>query len=493
MYLVTSEQMRELDRHAVTSLHIPEIVLLHLAGKAIADVLVQRGPRGHIVVLAGKGNNGGDGYAAARWLKHYQYSVEVVSLVHPETLTGSVALAAQSAIAAGVPVRVYSGQPLPEAQLYLDALLGTGQNRPPADRLLQMLESLAHTSTPVWAVDVPTGVDTDTGAVYPGAVQAVLTIAMAAQKIGTAVTPGCLQAGEVVVADIGIPILHNPSFATWIEPAELAARAAYRPVTAHKGLAGHVAVIVGCLPGAAKLAALAAARSGAGRISLLTASAIEPPLPDMLMIPVNGALRNSLPEGAVFLMGPGMLDAWPIEVVWSVVESGGKVVLDAEAMDAWLSAPEERRLADPFLAERVVLTPHPKECARLIGWTVDSVQKHRLAAARRLSQQANATVLLKGYRSIVNSQQSVSVNPVGGPSLAVAGSGDVLAGVIAALLAQGLSAYDAARLGCWLHGRAGDRLARRIPAAACMASDVVQELPQALADALGVKMKSTDK
>ncbi|MCL6636589.1 MAG: NAD(P)H-hydrate dehydratase [Alicyclobacillus sp.] len=481
MLLVTSEQMQALDQHTIETLNIPGIVLMDHAGRAVAEAVRARQPQ-RVLVLCGKGNNGGDGWAAARWLQHWGCQVQVLTVIDPLQLRGEAALAAASACSSGVPWQLYHpGTPLPEADVYVDALLGTGAARPLTGVWATLVEQLNQQSRWTLAVDVPSGIDPSTGAVPGPAVRAHATLCLGLQKLGTAVTPGCLYAGDVRVADIGIALpdpqtAEGPAWVQWIS--RWTVRQAVRPRTpdTHKGSYGRVAVVAGEMAGAAVLAAWGAARAGAGLVVLGGAAPVAGAPFEFVQRPGAAGDLAWCNDCQALVLGPGLgsqAAAW-------------RRLLDAFAGPGVLDADGLRLLTttDTHLP-RWVLTPHPKECARLLGITVQQVQAARLQAARSLAQRTGAVVVLKGYRTLVADPLGrVRVNPTGDASLATAGTGDVLAGVIGGLLAQGADPWTAALAGVWLHGRAGELAGARVGPAGVMASDVAAALTAAVAECL---------
>ncbi|WDL95447.1 NAD(P)H-hydrate dehydratase [Alicyclobacillus sp. ALC3] len=474
MILVTSERMQELDRQTMERRCVPGLVLMDHAGKAIADRVLAKAPK-RVVVLCGKGNNGGDGWAAARWLAHKGVpEVDVVSLIDATSLQGDALAAAQGAVAFGVRVQVFDpAKPLPPADVYVDALLGTGATRPLSGRLAELVEVLGRAPGYVIAADVPTGVNATTGEVPGVAVHADETVAMAAQKLGTAVTPGCLYAGEVVVADIGI-YLPQEAAEAFVTAEVVRSSLSRRREDSHKGSFGRLGVVVGEMSGAAQLAGLGAARVGAGLVVLGWQDA-----------PVPGAalefVQRAASDGAAFadcqalVLGPGLgrttsaVSSW-----WHTFK--GPLVLDADGLRLCVGEGNPCALDQPR-----VLTPHPKECARLLGWTVPQVQARRVEAARAAALQTGSIVVLKGYRSIIaHPDGRLRVNPTGDASLATAGTGDVLAGVIGGLLAQGAEPFAAASAGAWLHGRAGELAGALYSEHSVMATDVTNQLARAI-------------
>lgn len=475
MILVTSEQMQELDKRTISTLGVPGIVLMDHAGKALATRALSRGPE-RVVVLCGKGHNGGDGWVAARYLVHAGVpSVAVVSTVRPEMLDGDAKWAADSAVAWGVSYQVFqSGQPLAAADVYLDALLGTGANRPLVGALAQLVAALNDASGYVIAADVPTGVHASTGEVSGTAVRADETVCMAAQKLGTAVSPGCLYAGEVHVADIGIKL---PAVlqSAWVTEADVADCLPKRLADSHKGTFGRVGVVVGEMTGAAQLAGLGAAKSGAGLVVLGTLQELLQNAP-LEFVQRRAADAQAFADCQALVVGPGLgtqVDAGA--VCWRGFD--GPCVIDADGLRLLHAA--TRQTDTP--KNRVVLTPHPKECAQLLGWTTAQVQARRLAAAQSAAAQTGCIVVLKGHHSVIaHPDGRIRINPTGDASLATAGTGDVLAGVIGGLMAQGSGAFEAAAAGAWLHGKAGELAGAAIGVHSVVATDVIDHLAGAI-------------
>lgn len=477
VYLVTSDQMQVLDNHAISNLGVPGIVLMDHAGKAVADVVMAQHPQ-KVVVCVGKGNNGGDGWITARWCHHYGRDVEVVSLVAPETLTGDAKVAATSAIQSGVGWRLLEpDDALPTADVYVDALLGTGLRRPIDGALGGLIDALNTSEKPVVAVDVPSGVNPSTGEVTGPAVQADQTVCFAVQKLGTAVSPGCYFSGRVRVADIGIPVPSNPSFASWIGDAEVRSWLPQRTPDAHKGTYGRTAVWVGEMRGAASLSGLAALRTGAGLVVQLTDADVDM-APEFVVRRHTANLGFATADCDALVFGPGLGRAHVTPDLKQLLSTfTGNIVVDADGLQ---DVPTDRSFG-----HRLVLTPHPKECARMLGWSTSHVQAHRLEAVLELVRRTGAVVVLKGYHTLVASPLgSVRVNPTGDTSLATAGTGDVLAGMIGSLLAQGLAPFDAACCGVWLHGRAGELSGEELTPASVIASDVVDSISRAIRSVL---------
>ncbi|MDQ0190074.1 NAD(P)H-hydrate dehydratase [Alicyclobacillus cycloheptanicus] len=488
MVLVTSEQMREFDKRTISTLRVPGIVLMDHAGKALAEAALAKRPR-CVVALCGKGNNGGDGWVAARWLRHQGVNqVQVVSTVDVSELTGDARTAATSAIAAGVPHQVYApGQPLPPADVYLDAILGTGAARPLSGQLADLVSALeavvAASGAWVIAADVPTGVNATTGEVAGPAVRAQQTIAMAAQKLGTAITPGCLYAGDVVVADVGIGIEPSAELAAFTTAADVRAALPHRGPQTHKGTYGRVGVLVGEMTGAAVLAGLGAARAGAGLVMLAGEERVQGAPLEFVQRLFRDDMASVFAQSQALVIGPGLGDGGglPERTARNLLAHWEKPgVLDADGLRLLRQNGALQRLPEG----QWVLTPHPKECAALLETSTEAVQARRLEAATRLARETGGVVILKGYRSIIaHPDGRVRVNATGNAALATAGTGDVLAGIVGGLLAQGADSFLAACAGAFLHGAAGELAGERLTLVSTLASDVVDAIPDAIGKA----------
>jgi hydroxyethylthiazole kinase-like uncharacterized protein yjeF len=498
--VVTAQEMRALDRTTIDELGLPALTLMETAGRAVAEAALRMlgADRGHVAVVCGPGNNGGDGFVAARVLRDrgidaVVYLAAARDLVRDdarahleifERAGGTVRMLATPEQLAALDARVI------DAALVIDALFGVGLSRPVEEHLAQVIAMMLMADR-VLAVDVPSGVDSDTGRVLGTAVIAERTITMSVLKLALVSAPGFARAGEVEVVDIGIPatlIAATPAGAGVVEASDVARWLPHPQALEHKGRRGHVLVVGGSpgMRGAGRLAAAAALRAGAGLCTLAAEGELD--APDSVMtrsLSASGGIASLLAGKAAVVIGPGLGSTPAAAARVSEVLSGRvPAVLDADALN--LLAPDAGSIARA--AGPIVVTPHPGEAARLLGVTVAVVESDRLAAARALAGMLRAVVVLKGARTLVcdgtadatGADRHCSINPTGGPSLATGGTGDVLAGTIGALLAQGLSAVDAARAGVYVHGAAGDELASRHGARGVMSSD----LPEAVAAAI---------
>jgi NAD(P)H-hydrate epimerase len=486
--LLTGAELRELDRAAISA-GLPGVVLMEHAGRAVATVA--RAHPGRILVLAGAGNNGGDGFVAARWLRHWGREVELVLVSGAPREGSDAATHLAAARAAGVPVR--SGTSLGPADVIIDAILGTGARPIDADSPLgALVRAINASAARIIAVDLPSGLDADGGPVQGEVVRAHHTVTFAASKLGLASAPGPSFAGRVGIVDIGLEVPAAAGRAELLGDAMLAPRLPPRPSAGHKGTFGHVLCLAGSpgKSGAGLLAALAAIRSGAGLVSLAVPAALsrelEGRVPEVMLrelelgaelAAATQALREALAGKQALVWGPGIP---PTRHVGELVRSlAVPAVLDADALNALAASPG----ATSGLGEarQLVLTPHPGEAARLLGLDgARAIQADRVGAARQLAAETQAIVVLKGERTLIaDPAGELAVCATGNPGMGTGGTGDVLAGVIGALLAQGASPWDAATIGAHVHGRAGDLAAARLGLRGLRARDLVARLPRA--------------
>lgn len=506
IHALTAEQARAVEERAVAEDGVDLAALMRAAGAAVAEQLAARVPEGEIVVLTGPGNNGGDGWVAAHDLHASGRSVRVLAARDPHALSGIAAEAAHGAIVAGVHWRAPDGalaaEDLGDAAAVVDALLGIGASGQVREPLAFWVRAVNESGAYVLAVDAPTGINSDTGAVAGEAVRADCTVTFTAPKRGLALYPGAAYAGEIAVADIGI----DERFARDIEAPELWTAeeyAALLPLPAadtHKSARGRVLVIAGsgAYPGAAVLAARGAMRAGAGYVTLAVPEGIVGIAQQhLLAAPVVGlpqgrshAFSSAAAEKALALargfdavvLGPGLsqADGTAATVRDIVSKLALPLVIDADALNALVDAHEliERRTAP------TVLTPHPGELGRLLGVPAAQINADRVFSSAELAG-ARRVVVLKGAGTVISGQGRQVINTSGTPALATAGTGDVLSGVIGALLAQRLDPLDAAALGAHLHGRAGEAAAAHLTPMCVTAEDVPEHLPAAVAELLG--------
>jgi hydroxyethylthiazole kinase-like uncharacterized protein yjeF len=496
----TSAQMREMDRATIEDLGVPGPVLMERAALGVSALVRSRFPGRHTLIVCGRGNNGGDGLAAARQLHLAGHQVAcVVATTSPSELSPDAALNYSAAEKAGVNLRIGAVPDYlwDETEVVLDCLLGTGAAGELKGRVAEWaarINAAGARGVPVIAVDVPSGVDASAGAIAEGCVAADITVTFHAAKTGLVCPPGSEAAGEVVVWDIGIPAFLEPEPDVWVVTEE-DVNIPGRRVDDHKYRAGYVAVLAGskAYPGAAWLASQAAYRTGAGYVRLLmpagAAASIRSRLVETVLEEIGAGdfLDDAGPALAAIgdnrlgamVAGPGLGrdPATAAAVRRMVLESSLPVVLDADGLYAFAGQAG-------LLQGRpgLVLTPHAGELAALLGEPVEDVTKGHLAAARRAAAATGQVVLLKGSSTIV-ADPSGRVRAIvqGPPQLASAGTGDVLSGIIGALLAKGLEPFEAAYSGAWLHAEAGANGAETDPQGV-LAGDLVDLLPAVIAD-----------
>lgn len=475
--LYTVEQVRALDRRAIHDLGIPGFELMNRAATAAFACLRRQWPQvRRIVVFCGPGNNGGDGYLLASLAYGAGLGVEVVEL--SDQAHGDAAHARDTwQRNAGVTHRWHQDASLPRADVYVDALYGTGLNRAPDATAGALIECINASGIPVLALDVPSGVNADTGHCPGAAIRAQVTVSFIAAKRGMYTGQAPARVGTLHVDTLGLPdILWQgmPVDASLLDAMHMGPRAR----DAHKGDAGHVLAIGGDhgTAGAIRMSGEAALRSGAGLVSVVTREenlfALNSARPELMAHGVHGPqeLESLLARATVLAVGPGLgQGAWGHALWLTALDSGKPLVLDADGLN--LLAREQRCFTTP-----AVLTPHPGEAARLLEKSTAEVQLDRFASARELARRYGAVVVLKGAGSLIaHPDGRLDVCTWGNPGMASGGMGDLLTGVIAALMAQGCSAWDAARIGVGLHARAGDVAARK-GERGLLASDLLEPL-----------------
>ncbi|WP_299132286.1 NAD(P)H-hydrate dehydratase [uncultured Amaricoccus sp.] len=461
--ILTSSQMREADRRAIAG-GVPGIALMEAAGRAVAEAASRLVPAGPALVLAGPGNNGGDGFVAARLLAEAGREVSVFLLGDPERLTGDARLAFERWARPASPATA----DLPPAAVVIDALFGTGLQRPLTGLPADLVAAMDRHPAPVIAVDVPSGLDADSGQPLGAAPRAAATVTFFRPKPGHLLYPGRALCGALTLADIGIPdaVLDGLGVSIFENTPELWPEAPVRPSSeGHKYNRGHAIVVSGPLhrTGAARLAADAALRAGAGLVTLASpgsALAVNAAhLTAVMLARVNdaAALATLLadPRHGAVALGPGLgTGADQRALVLAALASPAAAVLDADALTAFAADPETLFAAIGARAAPVILTPHDGEFARLFPDLAALPAKTERAAAA--AARSGATLILKGADSVIAAPDGrLAINGNAPPWLATAGSGDVLAGIAAGLAAQRLPGWPAAAAAVWLHGAAG--------------------------------------
>lgn len=464
-------EMAAADRHAIEQLAIPGVALMENASRHVARAVAARcPPGGRVAVICGGGNNGGDGFGAARHLVAWGRPVELWLTRAPARYAGDAATNLESCRRLGLKPHIWGDDGPPDPQRFawiIDAVLGTGLSGEVRGAAGDAIRWMNRAPAPVLAVDIPSGIDGATGAVCGVAVEAAHTVTFATSKPGHWLFPGAGRRGTLEIVDIGMPpacIERTPARRWLMGDAELAPALAARPRDAHKGRQGHVYVLGGApgRTGAVRMCADAAMRAGAGLATIGAApdaaAALGPALYETMVEALldrsADAITRRLADFDAVAVGPG-LD--PDDRVGAVLAEALPAVERPMVIDADGLNHAARR---PAIARGRIITPHPGEAGRLLGCATAEIQRDRLAAAAALAEAFDATVVLKGAHTIVHAADGVAVCPDGHPGMATAGAGDVLTGVIAALLARGLPPGPAARAGVLWHARAGAHAAR---------------------------------
>ncbi|MCG0276449.1 MAG: NAD(P)H-hydrate dehydratase [Thermosediminibacteraceae bacterium] len=515
MKVVSPSTMKEIDRKAIEVYGVPGIVLMENASKAVAREVRQKLAETYgklcftpkIAVFCGKGNNGGDGFAAARHLANMGFEVQVFLAASCREITGDAAINLKVIRKMGIPVYELQdeGDLKKVKEIYdnfhaaVDALFGTGLKGNVTGFHRKLIELINEGKCPVIAVDIPSGICGMTGKVLGAAVCADVTVTMGLPKIGLMLYPGASYAGKIIVADIGLPykvleeveaeglLLNHKFIASYFKPAS---------PDAHKGDFGRVFIIAGSkgMTGAAALCGMGAARCGAGLVTL----GIPEGLNEILEVKVTEVMTLPLPqtpEGTLSLkalepalefaekcdavaIGPGLsCHEETVEFVKKFIsECQRPMVIDADGLNALSKNPDVLKEAKAH----VVITPHPGEMARLLSMDTSKVQENRWETAKKSCESFQCTVVLKGARTLVASPGNpVLINPTGNPGMATGGSGDVLTGMISAFIARGLSAFEAAAAGVFLHGLAGDIASRKKGEIPLIAGDIIDHISEA--------------
>lgn len=483
--LYRAAQVRELDRRAIEIHGISSFELMHRAADASFAELRRRWPDARrIQILCGSGNNGGDGLLLGTRAEVLEIEVSLVGRL--DALSGDAKRALEAYQARGGIVRAYSGKPLPTVDVVIDALLGTGLTRPLDGLHRAAVDAMnaAHAQgSGVLALDIPSGLSADTGMPLGAAVSADATMSFIGLKLGLFTGEGPAHSGSVAFSDLAVPQAVYAGLAPAAVRLTDAIRGlwlAARKRTAHKGAYGHVLCVGGDYgtAGAVRLAGEAALRSGSGLVSVATrprhAVAMAQARPELMARGV-GATNNLGPlleRAKVVVLGPGLGQGeWGRSLLAQALEFTGPLVLDADGLNLLAHNPQRR--------DNWVLTPHVGEAARLLGCSNDAVQQDRPAAIAALLQRYGGVVVLKGAGTLVQAHGGVLyLCDAGNPGMAAGGMGDILSGVIGALLAQGLKPEDAARLGVYLHARAGDLAAAAGGERGLMPSDLFPHLRQ---------------
>jgi NAD(P)H-hydrate epimerase len=503
----TAAEMRALDARAIRELGIPGARLMDHAGTAAAALIARwlapiRGKR--VVVVCGKGNNGGDGFVVARRLKARGAAVRALLVGRRTEVRGDAAdaLGRWRGRVEEIVEPAALARALDDADLIVDALLGTGVSGAARGAMAAAIEAVNRAGAagvPVVALDLPSGLDGDRGALLGPTVRAWRTVTFAGLKRSLLLAPAAAQAGPVEIADIGVPLEETcRGITTWrLEAADVRPCFPPRDLDAHKGRFGHLLVVAGSLgkTGAAVLAGRAALRSGAGLCTIAAPASQQP----IIASRAPEYMTEALPETAgqclsleakdrivelahrmdAVALGPGLsLDPEAQELARVLVrELPRPMVVDADALSALAGHLDLlRRAAGPR-----ALTPHPGEMARMLGTTVEAVQADRIEMTRAFAREHGVAIALKGAHTVIaGADGQVAINPTGNPGMAKGGSGDVLTGIAGALLAREIGPAAALHAGCYVHGLAADVAVRDLGEYGMLASDIIERLPAAL-------------
>ncbi len=516
MLLVTANEMQEMDQKTIHSFGIPGLVLMENAGRGAVRVLLSKinsKDTQKIAVLAGRGNNGGDGFVMARYLLEKGYRITVFLLAPKEVVKGDARIHMQlfeklcdrSPEAALIEIKTAAEFKTNRSlilhhDLFVDAVLGTGLNADLRGLIRDAVELMNSSGKPVFSVDIPSGLNADTGKPMGTAVKAFATATFAFAKAGNLLYPGNLHTGELSIIDIGIPkfIADEKNIQlSLIEQAEIAALFPPRPFDSHKGSFGHLLVIAGSTgkTGAPALCANAAMRCGTGLVTLGVAESLNPALEPLVLEPMThplpenekgflseNCLKNilSLLKGKQALaLGPGLgTRKGTAKLVQKLVEqSPVPLVLDADAVNCLAEHPESLKKK----SRPAILTPHPGEMARLCRLSTPDVQADRIGLARKFASEWDVILILKGARTVIALPDGKAfINPTGNPGMASGGMGDVLTGMVSGFLAQGFSPEAASLAGVYIHGLCADVLSKQKGAFGFLARDMIKAIPETI-------------
>jgi len=497
MKIATAFQMRNIDSEAIKQYGIPGIVLMENAAIRAVERILRDFPNGDCVVVCGRGNNGGDGFAIARHLRNAGLEVCIAFFDDADRFTAAAEVNYGIAVKMNIPIITdiaAFGEHTKQCDFIVDALYGVGFRGAAAGDDLRVIELINRSDARVYAVDIPSGINADIGIMEGEAVRADVCITFTAYKPAHWLFPAADYCGEVAVCDIGIPheiVVRQDIVLQTVEKKHVAALIPKRSRNSHKGVYGKVFVVAGSIgmSGAAYLAATAAARSGAGLVTVAVPAEIgaivEAKTTEVMSLPMRDRHGVLVPETAqeivrkanaanVLLYGPGLSLSENILTILSEVLAGCNVpvIIDADGINA-LSGDISilKRCKAP-----VVITPHSAEMARLCGVSVNQIEQKRVEYASEFAREHNITVVLKGAYTLIATPSEVYINTGGNAGMATGGSGDVLSGVIAALIAGGLSCDDAAVCGVHIHSSAGDIAADELGMPFMLASDIMDRI-----------------
>lgn len=511
MKVVTAAEMRNIDRETIERIGISGIVLMETAGREIVRAIERHYPTAQrISIFVGKGNNGGDGLVIARHLAHVGRDVSVLLVSPPESFTGEARTNLDIARNLGLSIEEihanYTSIHALESDLLVDTIFGTGLRGVVREPISKIIDAINDLDIPVLAVDLPTGLDADTGNPLGTCVQADRTVTIGLPKRGLLLPPGAELSGELDIVDIGFPqqVIDAQNIkVNWTTKGDAENWMPLRAPASHKGSYGRVLVVAGStgMTGAAALTSEAALRSGAGLVTLAIPKSLnailEVKLSEVMTLPLQETEDGSIAEAAaatilefaektksVIAIGPGLSQQSETvklvhQLIAGIKEKGLDlpIVVDADGLNALAHSKEHISL----LGKNAVLTPHLGEMARITDKTIPTLAADRITAAEEFVQEHGVHLVMKGAPTVTaNPHGDIWINATGNPGMATAGMGDVLTGIIAGLIAQKVSSGTAAKLGVYVHGLAGDIAAETVSMHGLIASDVLNALPQAL-------------
>ena len=501
-YLLSSEQMKKCDSTEISHYGVPSIVLMERAALSVRDVILQRYPdSSNILVICGSGNNGGDGFAAARLLNMAGRRADVLFVGKHDHMTEETAKEADIFLR-------HSGTILPDESgvkgydLIVDALFGIGLCREVIGRYADLIHAVNRSDTPVLAVDIPSGINADDGHVLGCAIRADITVTMAFEKLGLRLYPGAEYCGEVIISDIGITaagLRDDAEPVTALENSDLQSLLPARMKTANKGTYGKLLLVAGTknMAGAAILAGKAAYRTGCGLVCVCSheenRTVIQTAIPEAIFAPWQDGLDRWLAWADAVAVGPGLGQSEESLGIFSEVlgKWTGTLVMDADALNLMAKHPE----LSPEGNGTAVITPHPGEMVRLLNAQVleedsastsvpdtgiSDIVSVPIPTAREYAEKSGLITVLKGPRTVVTNGEETYLNLTGNEGMATGGSGDTLTGIIGSLLAQGMPPMEAAKTGVLLHGMAGDAASEALSARSMTAGDIVDYIPDVM-------------
>ena len=522
MKILTAAQMAEVDRLTTERYKIPSLLLMENAGRSLADELERAARnlnRKRVLVLCGKGNNGGDGLVVARYLFLRGARPEILMFGEPDKIRGDPLVNWEIVRSLGLPIHVLSSaessreflRQLDPCDIVVDALFGTGLTKPVGGEFVEAVEWINRAAEHgfVAAVDIPSGLFADSPEIPGPAVNANLTVTFSALKLALVMPPAADRAGKVVVAPIGSPpaLLENPDYKMSLIDGALARKAVPpRPRDSHKGSYGHLFIVAGSRgkSGAALMTGLAALRSGAGLVTVCMPESLQHDVvgkvPELMTeslpetsegtadLSAAGKVLGFLGQADALVIGPGMTtnDSTRELIRKLVHESPVPVVIDADGLNAFASRPQDLRNGK---GQPLAITPHPGEMARLMAATIGEVQKDRLKTARDFAQSQNCFVVLKGFQTVVSGPEGhIFINSTGNPGMATGGSGDILSGIVGRFVAGWVRKFKGKDLlalaeylsaAVYFHGLAGDLAAAEKGEESMIATDLLPHLPEA--------------